>query len=355
MTLVHIVQKLAPGGIESLALTHAAHGGGRTLVFSLEGETAALAAAWPAVAPLQAVVAGFGKRPGLDAGLPLRLAAALRAAKATGVVTHHVGPMLHGGLAARLAGIKALLHVEHDAWHLAEAKRRRLVSAAARILRPRMAAVSSSVAAAASARLGLPVAVAGNGVDTARFRPADRRQARIAAGLPVEGRLVGGAGRLETVKGFDQLIEAATALPADIRVVLVGEGSQRLALETRAAALGLGERVLFAGRRDRMEEIYPALDLFCLPSRAEGLPLALLEAQACGVPAAAFDVGGVAEAMSPDAGALVEAGSSERLAAAIVRTLSAAAPSPRAFVEERFSLAAMFDAYERLLRTPAHA
>lgn len=355
MTTIHIVQRLAPGGIEQLALTHAAHGEGKVRIFSLEGEADALAAAWPAIAPVRSAVTGFGKKPGVDMRLALRMASALRAAQADGVVTHHVGPMIYGGMAARLAGVHALVHVEHDAWHLENARRRALVSAASRLFRPRLAAVSAMVAEAAESRLGRSVAVLANGVDTERFRPADKRRARLLAGLPPDGVLVGAAGRLETVKGFDLLVEAAALLPEAVRVVLFGEGSQREALEARAQALGLGHRIVFAGRRDRMEEVYPALDLFCLPSRAEGLPLALLEAQACGVPCVAHDVGGVAEAMCPDAGALVPAGSPAHLAEAIVGALPAPGPSPRPFVQARFSLASMLAAYDRLLRNPAHA
>lgn len=356
MTIVHIVQRLAPGGIEQLALTHLAKGRGVVRVFSLEGDVDSLAAAWPAIGLFRRSVTAFAKEPGIRPGLVVRIALALRAVAAKGVVTHHVGPMIYGGLAARLAGIRALVHVEHDAWHLDQPGRRRLVGVAAFALRPRLAAVSQSVAASTSASLGRRVAVLANGVDTERFRPADRVEARRLAGLPERGLLVGAAGRLEAVKGFDVLIDAAARLPAGVRVVIFGDGSQRAALEERAAALGLSHRIVFAGRRDRMEEVFPALDLFCLPSRAEGLPLALLEAQACGVPAVACNVGGVAEALSPGIGELVEPGSPGALADAIGRLLSApASVSPRSHVEQQFSLATMFAGYERLLKGADHA
>jgi len=114
--------------------------------------------------------------------------------------------------------------------------------------------------------------------------------ARRALRLPDSGRLIGSAGRLEPVKGHALLIEALAALPTDVTLVLAGDGSQRPILEALAARLGVAERVHFLGHIDSIVTFYRALDVFCLPSVAEGLPLSVLEAQACGV--AAVVVGG---------------------------------------------------------------
>ena len=99
--------------------------------------------------------------------------------------THHVGPLLYGGLAARLAGIRRLVHTEHDAWHLTDPRRRRLQAGLVGLLRPCLVADAALVRDSAEAALpGRRYAVIGNGVDTHRFTPGDRDAARRVLGLP---------------------------------------------------------------------------------------------------------------------------------------------------------------------------
>lgn len=350
MTQVHVVQRLSPGGIEQLVLSLARRAD--IAVFSLEGSVDALCRAWPALDEFRGRITGFDKQPGSAGGLAMRVAARLRELSATSVVTHHVGPLLYGGAGARLAGVRRLAHVEHDAWHLEAPKRRMLVSAALRLIRPKRLAVSNLVARAASARTGLAFGIVENGVDCDRFRPADKAAARAALGLPQDRFIIGGAGRLETVKGFDILVEAARHLPDDMLVAIWGGGSQREALATQITAADLGDKVLLAGPSSSMPAIFPALDLFCLPSRHEGLPLAILEAQACGAPVVARDVGGVSEGVCPVTGTLVRASDGEApaaLAAAILAARDAnSRGDPRQFVLRGKSLDATLASYLEL-------
>lgn len=134
-----------------------------------------------------------------------------------------------------------------------------------------------------------------NGVDTAFWSPAERIGGKRANACP---RLVA-IGRLERVKGFDLLVEAFAKLlehHPGARLRILGEGSMRGELESRIDALGLGSRVELPGVQPRevVRDLLQRSDLFVLPSRSEGMPLALLEAMACGVPCVACDVGGVA-------------------------------------------------------------
>jgi glycosyltransferase involved in cell wall biosynthesis len=102
-------------------------------------------------------------------------------------------------------------------------------------------------------------------------------------------------GRLSYYKGFEVLLDALAQVP-EASLLLVGEGEQRRALESRIADLGLGSRVRLAGHLDdaTLEAAYQACDLFCLPSvdRAEAFGLVLLEAMRAGKPVLASDIPG---------------------------------------------------------------
>src|SRR4051812_39191107 len=124
-SVVHIVERLAPGGIETLVLDLVAHGGG-DLIFSLQGSRDELLGQWPALQAMPDRFEGFQRKPGVDYRLVPRLARALWKAKAKTVFLHHMGPLLYGGLAAKLARVPRLILVEHDAWHY-ENRRERLL------------------------------------------------------------------------------------------------------------------------------------------------------------------------------------------------------------------------------------
>ncbi|MFC7474210.1 glycosyltransferase [Dankookia sp. GCM10030260] len=340
--VVHVVQHLAPGGLEVMALelAHAQAARHPTLVLSLEGDEAEAVAAWPRLAEHRGRLLFGAKGPGLDPLLPFRLAALFRRLRPAAVHTHHVGPLLYAGPAARLAGIRARLHTEHDAWHLADPKRARLVRAALALARPVLIADAPHVAAAVEAAIGARPQVVLNGVDTDRFLPADaaaKAAARAALGLPLDRAVIGIAARLEPVKGVDLAVAAMARLPGDAILAIAGAGGEAAAL--RAQAAGLGDRVRFLGLLGDMPGFYAALDLYCLPSRNEGLPLALLEAQACGLPVVATAVGGVPAAVDPASGTLVPAEDPAALAAALGAGLAGRGGDPRGFVLRQGSLA----------------
>jgi glycosyltransferase involved in cell wall biosynthesis len=155
------------------------------------------------------------------------------------------------------------------------------------------------------------------GVDPVLFQrsPESRRSMRIAWGIPQDALVFGSVGRMDHCKGYDILLDlfpqVATNLPRrDIRLVLVGEGPRKGALEISARNSALKDnRVLFAGFMDKPWEAYSAFDIFAMPSRTEGLPLALLEAMASSCCPIAMGVGGIPEVISdPSLGWLVQPG-----------------------------------------------
>ena len=162
-----------------------------------------------------------------------------------------------------------------------------------------------------------------NGVDCGRFQPAttERRQAlREELGLG-DRQVALYVGRLEPEKGLDLLLEAwaqvRQLLPRAL-LLIVGDGGLRSSLERRA-----GPSVRFVGLADDPLPYYQAADCFVLSSRSEGLPNALLEALAAGLPVVATAVGGIVDVVGPDAGGLLVApGDPGALAAALGEALS---------------------------------
>jgi teichuronic acid biosynthesis glycosyltransferase TuaC len=156
-------------------------------------------------------------------------------------------------------------------------------------------AVSRALADRFADAAGMPresVEVARNGVDMNRFRPGDSVAARKALGLPVDARIVLGVGRQVPSKGFRVAAQAVAGLGEGVRLVLVGEGPERSAIE----AAGKG-RVIFLGPRspDEVAEACRAADVLTLPSEREGWPNVVTEAIASGLRVVATPVGGIPE------------------------------------------------------------
>lgn len=163
-----------------------------------------------------------------------------------------------------------------------------------------------------------PSVVVPLGIELDRFSGAE-------PALRHDGPIVGNVARLAKQKGQAVLIDAAPGVLArypDARFVLVGEGELRGELEARVRALGLTDRFLFTGERDDVPELLASFDVFAFPSLFEGLCLAVIEAQAAGVPVVATPVGGIRETVVPgETGVLVPPRDPAALATAIVRLL----------------------------------
>lgn len=143
------------------------------------------------------------------------------------------------------------------------------------------------------------LAVIPNGISP--LSPADRPGARTRLGLPEATPCVGFVGRLSAQKAVDRLIRAFALAPGNqqARLVIVGEGAERMALESLARDLGIANRTLFTGQGDGAA-LMAGFDIFVLPSRYEGFPYVLLEAASRGLPILTMAVGG--------AGVVVEQG-----------------------------------------------
>jgi glycosyltransferase involved in cell wall biosynthesis len=188
-----------------------------------------------------------------------------------------------------------------------------------------LAAVSDSVAqrlldSGVSAKKIRTIA---NGIDVQTFERAHALPAFNFDGSKV----IGMVARLDLQKGFEHLLRAArdlcVAFPA-LKVVIVGDGPDRKAIEDMIQRFGLQSNVILAGQHSDMPGIYAAMDVFVLPSLNEGLPMTILEAMAASKPVIATRVGAIPSVIRDgETGLLVDTGDTYGLRNAVARLLSA--------------------------------
>ena len=349
--VIHVVQHLSPGGIECICLEmllkspeHKVH------IVSLEGSFEEMAGNWSRLVKLKPRLHFMRKITGLDYGLPRRLSRLFTELKANVVQTHHIGPLLYGGLACKLAGVRSHIHTEHDGWHLSKANHKRIISACLKLFKPKLVADAAIVAK--KIKEAVPYAkpvIIPNGIDTRKFKPESQNRARRLLNLPPNVPMVGCAARLNYVKGIDLLLDALFRLPTRVHLVIAGVGPEEKRLRKQVQDLNLQDRVHFLGLVQDMPKFYQAIDVFCLASREEGMPLSPLEAQACGKPAVVTDVGGSREALCPDSGQLVSPHDSYGIAQAVLKLLELTSPqNPRDFVVQNRDLRGTLNAYAQL-------
>lgn len=351
LKVAHLVQGFVNGGIEKLVERLGVNLRGRGLDFAV--------AAYRADGPMRAALQGqgvsavlFPGRDGLDPVLPLRIARWLRAEKADIVHTHHFGPFVYGAAAAKLLGLP-VIHTEHS--HAVYDTPRRLALGRRMDDLAKVVAVSEEVASWRASTLGRRCQVVLNGVQVQALpTEAERARARAACGAKEDDLVVGCVARLVPGKDHLSLLRAAAVarkhLP-NLRIVLIGDGPERRRVEAETRHLGLDAQVKLLGDRADVARLLPGLDVFSLVSRHEGLPLALLEAMAIGLPSVATEVGEMPRILAGGAGRLVPAGDPLALADALVRVghdpdwRARAGRVARATVETRYSIDAMARAY----------
>ncbi|MBI3997046.1 MAG: glycosyltransferase [Candidatus Omnitrophica bacterium] len=303
-------------------------------------------------------VIALHKRGAIDLGMLIRLTRVMRQRRPGIVHTHLWGASFWGRLAARLARVPVVIVHEHgmqpyrgafhffcDRW-LARVTSR-ILFASQHVLQ----IYRAKTAVAESKCMVIP-----NGV--AVLRLPDRIAARRARGWSPDDQVILSVGRLSPEKGYEDLLKAFALIASrapHARLVLVGDGAQRAALQTLQAQSGLNGRVTFAGRQEDVTGWLAAADLYVQPSHREGLPLAVLEAMAAGVPVVATDVGDLRYVITEGrTGYLVPARQPDTLAARLVDVLEHPEQQPRiaeaarALVRTRFSDEQMIRAIERV-------
>jgi sugar transferase (PEP-CTERM/EpsH1 system associated) len=281
---------------------------------------------------------------------------------------------------AWLAGVPRRVHSEHG-WEVDNLHGKNWKPALLRRLNAplvsRFVAVSQDLGNFLTDRIGVApqrISVICNGVDTDRFFPAGHRPSSPA---PAEAPLdvpadflqpgvlrVGTAGRLQAVKdqatliaAVAQLVKQEPALRSRLRLVIIGDGPLREALQNQAQQLGMVDLCCFSGASNQVPQWLRLLHVFVLPSLNEGISNTLLEAMASGLPTVVTPVGGSPELVDPQVtGAFFAVGDVAALAQQLAQYLAQPGlqqqqgQAARARALDRFSLQAMVRHYRALYR-----
>lgn len=271
----------------------------------------------------------LGKRRPFDLRMMVRLMRLMHQGGFQIVHTHMFTANSWGRIGAVCTGIPVRIATEHnlDDWK-GPVRRwidRRLAPWSAKII-----AVSEGVEAFYRDQIGIPaekLVTIRNGVSEEFLEPVARSRESIRAelGLPLDAPVMVHVARLIPQKGCEVLLEAAKVAALRhprLRLLMLGEGPLREALETQARRLGIGDLVIFAGFRKNVHEALWASDLFALASWREGLPVSLLEAMAASLPSVVTSVGGNSEVVvEGETGFLVPPGDAAEMAERMTQLL----------------------------------
>ncbi len=321
-------------------------------------------------------IVALHKRDRNDPLLFLRLWSLLRKHRPAIVHTRNLAT-LEAQLPAFLAGVKCRVHGEHgrDVHDVDGTSRKyRLLRRMFRPLVHQYVAVSQELETYLSEAIRVPgekLSHICNGVDTESFYPraGPRPQLNKAGFVQADSVVIGTVGRLESIKdqmtlarAFIELLERVPERRQRLRLVMIGEGTLRHQMQTLLEQAGCADIAWLPGEREDIPELMRYLDIFVLPSLAEGISNTILEAMASGLPVVATQVGGNSElVVEGESGFLVPRGDPTSMAGAIERYLedpqlvSRHGWQARKRTEENFSINEMVhrytDLYDRLLKT----
>ena len=362
--IVHGVLALNMGGLERIVVDLVRvyrRRGHRVSVLCLE-ERGMLA---PIAETAGATVVSLDKAPGRKPRAVVGGAETLARLRPDVIHTHALGALWHLGPTARELGIPIIHTAHNDHFRretgLIKQLKLRLLYREATKFAGRFCGVAEPVTASCG-RWGTvkrsKLTTVLNGIDTEIYEDkSSRSEIRALFSIPPTARVVGSVGRLVDVKRQDLLIRAVAELGSgyeDVHLLLVGDGAERPSLEELTRSLGLTSRIHFAGFQQAPQRYYAAMDAFASSSRIEGLPLAVLESWAAGLPVVSTAVGGVPKLVKHgETGLLVPFDDVPALRDALRTVLSdpakarSMAEAGQRLVREQYSLERMATEYER--------
>ena len=275
---------------------------------------------------------------------------------------HEPKSRLYGAVVSKMTGIPIV--ATHHLWTGQNLRTKLVESIDAAVLHgcDKVVGVSNSVAESMRRVLvsSQRIEVIPNGIDLSGFRDDLKgEEVRRSLGIPRDVPVIGAVGRLDMQKGHDRLIEAAGKIidaGQDAYYVILGEGVERPRLEALVRDHGLSSRVLLPGYRSDVRSCLAMMDIFVMPSRREGTPMALLEAMAMKKPVVATAVGGVPDVLTDGIDGIVLPENGVGLSDALLKLLRdpafalQIARTGRRRVENEFSSVRMARRYEELYR-----
>lgn len=311
-------------------------------------------------------VVRFPIRADLDPLLLWQLVRFLRAKRPSVVHTHLIHGDFYGTLAARLAGVPHVVSTKHNDDVFRQRGFYAWLDRTLARYQNRIITISRHLKQFHVDVEGLPAGkIVTNyyGLDPNAFLQGVGEGVDVRAELdvPADAPLAGVVGRLTEQKGHAYLLDAFSTVVQELpsaRLLVIGDGELRPALERQATRLGLRDSVTFTGRREDVPQIMLALDVLVMPSLWEGFGLVLLEAMSAGKPIVASRVGAIPEiVLDGETGLLVPPGDPHSLAQALLEVLRdpeqgrRMGRKGRVRLEREFSVEKMVRATERIYDT----
>ncbi|WP_372765767.1 glycosyltransferase [Pseudoalteromonas sp.] len=321
--IIQLIQHPYIGGLEKMAfgLCCSELKDSNMFLVALEGTKKDAIADWNELAQLDNFYC-LNKAQGMDWQTVKNLVEMIDNYRIKVIHSHHIGPMLYASLVKRMRPEVQHIHTLHDAWYLTDFKYRMFTKLIDKFSPITIVADAEAVADVAKSKANVVSDyIVHNGIDTDYFKPSSRYSARLKLGLPSDNIIIGCAARIEKGKGHKAMLRALNALPATVHMAFAGDGSLLADLKEYALYIGVSDRVHWLGCVHDMPIFYSAIDVFCLYSEREGLPLSILEAMACNRPIVASDVGGISEVVNDKLGFVLPIENEHLLAPSLLAAL----------------------------------
>lgn len=306
----------------------------------------------------------LGRKSGVDPGCAWRLARWIRQSRAELILAHQYTPFFYSLASRGLGHGRPIVFVEHGRAVPDYPRRKRILFNRLLVGRKdRLVAVGRDVRRALIENEGLPedrVEVIYNGVNLQPYErnQSQRQEIRRTLGFQESDFIIAQVARLDSLKDHLTAIRTMARLVQTQRhakLVLVGDGPERSAIEAEIAALEVGEHVRMLGLRSDVPAVLSGADAMLLTSISEGIPLTLIEGMAARLPIVSTNVGGIAEIVQdPETAFLAPARDVDRLATHLARLVSdkklavAMGEAGAEIAHARFSEPVMHARYEQL-------
>ncbi len=263
-------------------------------------------------------VQALARKPGFDWSLVRQIRQMIKSSDISIVHCHQYSPWVYGWLAARGTAAKVIF-TEHGRFFPDRHRRK------AWLVNKVMAATTAHITAiSAATKTALAefefisadkIRVVYNGIQALSASDIATAQLKAQLGIPEGGLVIGTVARLDAIKNQPMILKAFAQLSKqlpELRLLIVGDGPERAALQALANALQINNQVIFAGFQSPATDYMALMDIFLLPSFSEGTSMTLLEAMSLGIPCVVSDVGGNAEVIESGKNGIVMPSNTEQ-------------------------------------------